>query len=68
MKIINDETVLNFLDTENNNKPPKMSLKQIQVHLDFNCGCKITQDKLGNSLFPCKLHENFANENRNNKI
>lgn len=67
MRILNDETVLEFLDLQNNRVTPKMSTMQLQAHLDFPCGCKITQDNKGNSLFPCETHAKWARINADNK-
>jgi len=56
MKILQDEPVLDFLDSENDNQKPEFSLKQLQAHIDFKCGCKITQDNKGNCIYPCVKH------------
>lgn len=66
MRILQDEPVLNFLDKQNNKEIPKFSTKQIQGHIDFKCTCKITQDKKGNSLFPCDKHKDYFNSLRDN--
>lgn len=42
------------LDFENSRK---ITIQQIQKHIDWNCGCKITHDKLGSWYFPCNYHE-----------
>lgn len=68
MRIIDDEKVIDFLQSKNNNEIPKFSVQQIQGHIDYKCGCKITQDKMGNSLFPCNNHYNWASEHRDMKI
>lgn len=60
MLIVKDKIVLDFLDSENSGKAPSITLKQVQIHLDYLCGCKITQDKHGNSLIPCNDHKNWA--------
>lgn len=56
MLILNDNKILEFLDSENKNIPPTFKTEQIQVHLDFMCGCKITQDRKGNWWHPCPSH------------
>lgn len=68
MKIINDASVLGYIAHQNNNMIPSFSIQQVQVHIDFYCGCKITQDSHGNSLFPCNQHMTWAKEHANNKI
>ncbi len=64
MRILNDDTVADFLKSKNP-EPPAQSVNQLQVHLDYACGCKITVDK-NSSLFPCESHKDWANENRDN--
>lgn len=64
MKILDDEPILKFLDSANDSIAPMFKIHGIQVHLDFKCGCKITQDKMGNSLFPCQAHKDWANRLR----
>lgn len=68
MKILNDKFIIDFLDKENNNKQPEFSTKQLQIHIDYQCGCKVTQDKKGNSIFPCTKHEQYIQSLRNNEI
>jgi hypothetical protein len=68
MKIINDKHIIDCLDSFNDNVHPKFSLKQLQIHIDYVCGCKITQDNKGNSLFPYDSHDNYFNYLRNGKI
>jgi hypothetical protein len=62
-KIINDTQILEWLNSENtiNDKiDVNFSNKQLQIHIDFGCTCKITQDNKGNWFFPCKKHFNTA--------
>ncbi len=66
MRILNDIPVIDFLDAQNK-AMPTFSIQQIQIHIDYKCGCKITQDRKGNSLFPCSTHNNWAQINRDNK-
>lgn len=67
MKILNDNPIIDFLQLENESDTGKLmpsgkkvdvefSVKTMQAHVDYGCGCKITQDKLGNWLFPCEKH------------
>lgn len=67
MKILKDDELLDFLERENESETGKLmpsrknvdvefSVKQIQIHIDYGCGCKITQDKKFNWLTPCKKH------------
>lgn len=71
MKILNDEQIIDFLQLENESETGKLmpsgkkisvefSVKTLQAHIDYGCGCKITQDNKGNWLFPCKKHYNKA--------
>jgi hypothetical protein len=73
MKILNSEIVNDFLIDENLSEKGivlpdgrktnvKFSTQQLQGHIDFRCGCKITQDKLGEWLFPCNKHNSKAYE------
>lgn len=68
MRIINDGIILSFLDRKNFQEKPTISTKQIQVHLDFKCTCKITQDGKGNWLMPCLKHSSHFNMLKNGKI
>jgi hypothetical protein len=72
MKILNDEFVTDWLleenQSENGIEMPNgmkcdinLSIKQLQVHIDHGCGCKITVDKKGSWLFPCDGHCEKAN-------
>ena len=69
MKILQDKPIIDFLEKENNQKiKATISKQQLEIHIDFKCGCKITQDNKGNSLFPCDKHLNYFNTLRNNII
>jgi hypothetical protein len=63
MKILDDEKVLNVFE----DKTPRFSLCQIQIHIDYSCGCKIAQDDKGSWLFPCKNHRDMFEKMRDNK-
>lgn len=68
LKIIEDNTVVTYLDDSNNNEMPKFSKQLSQIHIDYKCGCKITQDKRGNWLFPCQGHKQYFEKIRNGII
>lgn len=68
MKIINDDFVLALLDKVNNDETPKISTQQLQIHIDYKCSCKVTQDKHGNSLHPCKEHYKLFSPLQNGEI
>lgn len=67
MRIINDDVVLDFLDTENGGAV-NHEVQQNQIHLNYGCTCKITQDNKGFSLTPCRKHTQWAQDNRNGLI
>lgn len=54
MKILNDD-VLNYLDRENKDVPI-ITRHSLQIHIDYKCQCKITQDKKGEWVHPCASH------------
>jgi hypothetical protein len=66
MKILNLDTVFDFLDSENVGVV-SFENAQLQIHLNYGCTCKITQDKKGDSLFPCSKHKQWANDKRDMK-
>ena len=79
MKILNDDIIIDWLMDENQSENGKLmpngkkvdiefKTMTMQGHIDHGCGCKITQDKLGNWLFPCKKHIDKANEFRDGKV
>ena len=49
-----EEKIRKELDFESGNK---ITTQQLQIHIDWDCGCKITYDKLGSWYFPCNYHK-----------
>lgn len=49
----NEENIFTTLDKEGK---PEIETLGLQIHFNYPCGCKITQDKSGNYFFPCKDH------------
>jgi len=79
MKILDDKIVIDWLLKENQYNTGKLmpngmkcdvefSVISMQTHINHGCSCKITQDKKGSWLFPCKKHTDKANEFRDGKI
>jgi hypothetical protein len=79
MKILNNDLIVDWLIQENLSETGQIirdgvranfsvSVIQLQVHINHGCGCKITQDRGGNWLFPCKAHKEKANEFRDGEI
>ena len=59
-KIINDEILLDFFKKED--LTPEISVHQLQIHIDYPCGCKVTQDNGGRWFLNCDKHVLLNNE------
>jgi hypothetical protein len=79
MKILKDETIIDWLNAENQDPlgtllpdgktvDIQFSHQSLQIHIDYGCTCKITQDNKGSWLFPCKKHTDKANDFRDGII
>jgi len=67
MLILDNDKVLNFLNSENKDENGLLlpngdkvavtfKTEKMQMHLNFGCGCKITQDNKGSWWHPCPRH------------
>lgn len=60
MKIIDIEKLFEVLSRDR----AEIEISKMQVRIEHKCGCVITQDKKGDSLFPCKSHKNEVVEQK----
>ena len=53
MKIVDLEKLFEILSRDE----AEIKASKMQVRIEHKCGCTITQDKKGDSMFPCKDHK-----------
>lgn len=64
MRILNYTFILDFLESANHFVMPKFKTENVQVQIEYECGCKVTEDKTAGSLFPCPAHYEWADSHR----